>query len=159
MNKSELISKVAEFSEITKNDAGKVVSVIFEEITEALKAEDTVRLIGFGTFSVKTRAAKKGRNPQTGKEIEIPAKAVPKFTAAKKLKREVLISLQPNKEILKKLIDTFPLFKTKEVELEEVAKKSGVTSEEAMNALEFLLLHGIVKGFKRRLIYTPKNER
>lgn len=89
MNKAELISKVAELAGMTKADAEKAVDGVFESITTALKGGDDVRLVGFGSFSVASRAASKGRNPRTGAEITIPASKQPKFSAGKGLKDAV----------------------------------------------------------------------
>ncbi len=89
MNKSELVAKVAEKASLTKKDAEKAVSAIFSSIEEALVEGDKVQMIGFGTFEVKDRAARTGRNPQTGKEIEIPASKNPVFKAGKALKDAV----------------------------------------------------------------------
>jgi DNA-binding protein HU-beta len=89
MNKTELINKVAEATEMTKKDATKSVEAVFNAITEALRAGDKVQLIGFGNFEVRERAARKGRNPQTGEEIDIPASKVPAFKPGKQLKEEV----------------------------------------------------------------------
>lgn len=89
MNKTELVSAVAEKSEISKKDAAKAVDAVFASIEEALAKGDKVQLIGFGTFEVRERAARKGRNPQTGDEIEIPASKVPAFKPGKALKEAV----------------------------------------------------------------------
>lgn len=89
LNKTELINKVAEVTQMTKKDAGQAVDAIFNAITDALAAGEKVQLIGFGNFEVRDRAARKGRNPQTGEEIEIPATKVPAFKAGKQLKEEV----------------------------------------------------------------------
>ncbi|CAK4814440.1 HU family DNA-binding protein [Paenibacillus psychroresistens] len=86
MNKSELISKVAELSELSKKDATKAVESVFEAISDALKGGDKVQLVGFGNFEVRERSARKGRNPQTGQEIEIAASKVPSFKPGKALK-------------------------------------------------------------------------
>jgi len=88
MNKNDLINEVAEIVK-TKKDAQAVVDRVFSAITKALKKEDTVTIVGFGTFKVNKRAARKGRNPQTGEEIEIEAKNVPKFIPGKALKTTV----------------------------------------------------------------------
>ena len=85
MNKEELITEVAKTT-CTKAEAGKALNAVIEAIKKALKKGDKVTLIGFGTFSVTKRAARTGRNPQTGKPIKIAAKKVPKFTAGKALK-------------------------------------------------------------------------
>lgn len=89
MNKTELINAVAEASELSKKDAGKVVDAVFEAISNALTNGDKVQLIGFGNFEVRERAARKGRNPQTGEEIEIAASKIPAFSAGKALKDAV----------------------------------------------------------------------
>lgn len=89
MNKSELVAKVAEKASLTKKDAEKAVSAIFSSIEEALVEGDKVQMIGFGTFEVKDRAARTGRNPQTGNEIKIPASKNPVFKAGKALKDAV----------------------------------------------------------------------
>uniref|UniRef100_UPI003F499B5B HU family DNA-binding protein n=1 Tax=Niallia taxi TaxID=2499688 RepID=UPI003F499B5B len=89
MNKTELISAVAQSSELSKKDSTKAVDALLETITSTLKNEDKVEILGFGNFSVSERAARKGRNPQTGEEIEIAASKVPSFKAGKKLKDAV----------------------------------------------------------------------
>lgn len=86
MNKTDLINSVAEKTEMTKKDAAKAVEAVFESITEALEKGDKVQLIGFGNFEIRERAARKGRNPQTGEEIEIAAAKVPAFRPGKALK-------------------------------------------------------------------------
>lgn len=86
MNKTELVGQVAVQTGMTKKDVEKVVSAFFTTVEEALKADDKVQLIGFGTFEVRERQARKGRNPQTGAEIDIPANRVPAFKAGKALK-------------------------------------------------------------------------
>jgi DNA-binding protein HU-beta len=85
MNKADLINQIAESATITKATAGKVVQSIQKSIAAALQEGENVTLIGFGTFSVKERAARTGRNPQTGEEIQIPAKKVVKFKVGKNL--------------------------------------------------------------------------
>ncbi|WP_182101766.1 HU family DNA-binding protein [Niallia taxi] len=89
MNKTDLINAVAETSELSKKDAGKAVDAVFDSILNALKNGDSVQLIGFGNFDVRERAARKGRNPQTGEEIEISASRVPGFKPGKALKDAV----------------------------------------------------------------------
>jgi len=89
MNKAELISNVAEKTELTKKDTEKAVSAILNTIEEALSKGDKVQLVGFGTFETRERAARKGRNPQTGEEIDIAAARVPVFKAGKALKDAV----------------------------------------------------------------------
>nr|WP_207755003.1 HU family DNA-binding protein [Desulforadius tongensis] len=89
VNKAELISSVAEKTELTKKDAEKAVNALLESISEALASGDKVQLVGFGTFDVSERKERKGRNPQTGEEIIIPATKVPTFKAGKALKEMV----------------------------------------------------------------------
>ncbi len=89
MNKSELIDAIADDAELTKADAGRALDAVVNAITEALSNGDSVSLVGFGTFSVKDRAERKGRNPQTGAEITIPAAKIPSFKAGKSLKDSV----------------------------------------------------------------------
>jgi DNA-binding protein HU-beta len=89
VNKAELIAKVAEKTEMTKKDATQAVEAVFETIKEALRAGDKVQLIGFGNFEVRKRASRKGRNPQTGEEIQIAESKVPAFKPGKALKEEV----------------------------------------------------------------------
>ncbi|MBG6241037.1 MULTISPECIES: nucleoid-associated protein HU-beta [Symbiopectobacterium] len=89
MNKSQLIDKIAADADISKAAAGRVLDAIIGSVTDSLKAGDDVALVGFGTFSVRERAARTGRNPQTGKEISIPAAKVPGFRAGKSLKDAV----------------------------------------------------------------------
>ena len=89
MNKNELISKVADDTELSKSDAAKAVDSIFDSITGELKSGGDIRLVGFGTFLVTKRKATTGRNPQTGAAIDIPAANVPKFRAGKALKESV----------------------------------------------------------------------
>lgn len=86
MNKTDLVASVAEKAGMTKKDAEKVITAVFNSIEEALAKNDKVQIIGFGTFEVKTREERKGRNPQTGKEITIPASKSPVFKAGKGLK-------------------------------------------------------------------------
>ena len=89
MNKNELIDAVREAADISNKEAGLVVSAVFCEIEKALAAGDKVSLIGFGTFEVRERAARKARNPQTGELVEIPAAKAPAFKAGKTLKDAV----------------------------------------------------------------------
>ncbi len=89
MNKTELVANVAEKAGLTKKDAEKAVNALFSSIEEALVKDDKVQMIGFGTFEVKDRAARTGRNPQTGAEIKIPASKNPVFKAGKALKEAV----------------------------------------------------------------------
>ncbi len=85
MNKGDLVNEVAKVVS-TKRVAQEAVDCVFSTITKALKKKDAVTLVGFGTFKVNRRKARKGRNPQTGAEIKIKAKNVPKFSAGKALK-------------------------------------------------------------------------
>ena len=89
MNKSELIDAIAKDADISKADAGRVLDAFTDGVTAALKMGDSVTLIGFGTFKVNSRAARTGRNPQTGKELKIAARKAPAFTAGKALKDAV----------------------------------------------------------------------
>jgi len=89
MNKTELIANVAEKSGLTKKDAEKAVVGVLASIEEALSSGDKVQLVGFGTFEIRERAARKGRNPQTGEEIDIAAARVPVFKAGKALRDSV----------------------------------------------------------------------
>ena len=89
MNKNELIDAVREAADISKKEAGLVVSAVFCEIEKALSVGDKVSLIGFGTFEVRERAARKARNPQTGELVDIPAAKAPAFKAGKTLKDAV----------------------------------------------------------------------
>ncbi len=86
MNKSELIDAIAESSGLTKADAGRALDGFTGAITGALSKGDSVTLVGFGTFSVKERSERIGRNPQTGREITIKAAKIPSFKAGKSLK-------------------------------------------------------------------------
>lgn len=86
MNKAELIEAIAGETGLSKKEAGNALEATLDSITNALKAGDTIQLIGFGTFSVKERKARVGRNPQTGEEIQIQASKVPHFAAGKALK-------------------------------------------------------------------------
>ena len=89
MNKTEFIAAVAEKAEISKKDSEKALKAFVDVVTEQLKAGDKVQLVGFGTFEVSERAAREGRNPQTGETMEIKASKTPKFKAGKALKDAV----------------------------------------------------------------------
>jgi DNA-binding protein HU-beta len=89
MNKNELIAAVAEEASLSKADAQSAVDAVFSTISGELKKGGDVRLVGFGNFSVSRREASTGRNPQTGAEVQIPARNVPKFSAGKGLKDNV----------------------------------------------------------------------
>jgi DNA-binding protein HU-beta len=89
MNKSELIDALAESTEVTKSEAGRLLDGFVGTVTDVLKGGDQIVIPGFGTFSVGNRAARAGRNPQTGETIEIKASRVAKFKAGKALKEAV----------------------------------------------------------------------
>lgn len=89
MNKSQLVDKIAADANISKAAAGRALDAIIGSVTDSLKGGDDVALVGFGTFTVRGRAARTGRNPQTGKEIKIAAAKVPAFRAGKGLKDAV----------------------------------------------------------------------
>jgi DNA-binding protein HU-beta len=86
LNKTDLINEVAVKTGMTKKDTEKVVNALFDTVQGTLQTGEKVQLIGFGTFEVRQRQARKGRNPQTGQEISIPATKVPAFKAGKALK-------------------------------------------------------------------------
>lgn len=89
MNKRELVENVAREAEITRVDAEKVLDAVLDVITETLVAGEKVSLVGFGTFETKYRAAREGRNPQTGETLQIPATVAPVFKPGKTLKERV----------------------------------------------------------------------
>lgn len=89
MNKSELTAIVAEKAGLTKKDADKAVNAFVDAVTEGLVKGEKIVLVGFGSFETKQRAARKGKNPQTGSEINIPASTVPAFKAGRGLKEAV----------------------------------------------------------------------
>jgi len=89
VNKSELIEAIAASADISKAAASRALDAMIDSVTDSLKKGDSVALVGFGTFSVKERAARTGRNPQTGKPIKIAAAKVPGFKAGKALKDSV----------------------------------------------------------------------
>lgn len=89
LNKADLVNAVAEKAELTKKDAEKAVNAVFASIEEALSRDEKVQLVGFGTFEVRDRAQRTGRNPKTGEEIVIPASRVPAFKPGKALKEAV----------------------------------------------------------------------
>lgn len=86
MNKADLVARIAQEAEITRRQAEKALTALLNGVQEALSSGDSVTLVGFGTFSVMSRSARKGRNPQTGREIFIPASKTPKFRAGKSLR-------------------------------------------------------------------------
>ncbi|MDQ7830002.1 MAG: HU family DNA-binding protein [Armatimonadota bacterium] len=89
MNKEQLVEKVAAKTGLTKKDVLETVNTTLDTITSTLRRGEKVTLVGFGTFLVRRRAAREGRNPQTGAKIRIPAKRVPAFTAGKELKSAI----------------------------------------------------------------------
>ncbi len=89
MNKNDLVATVADSADLSKADSAKAVDAVFDAITAALAKGEEVRLVGFGTFAVATRAASEGRNPRTGEKITIAASKQPKFKAGKGLKDAV----------------------------------------------------------------------
>ena len=89
MTKTELAATVAAKAQITKKQADLILNATFDAIKQALVEGDKVQLIGFGTFEIRNRAARKGRNPQTNEEIDIPASKLPSFKAGKALKEAV----------------------------------------------------------------------
>ncbi|MCQ6341536.1 HU family DNA-binding protein [Bacillus cereus] len=89
MNKTELIKQVAQEANLTQKDATASVQAVLDQITQALAKSDSVQLIGFGTFEVRERSARTGRNPQTGEEMLIPGGKAPAFKAGKSLKEAV----------------------------------------------------------------------
>ncbi len=88
MNKTDLVEKVVEQTELSQNDAKLAVDAVFNSITNALAAGKKIQLVGFGTFEVRERSARKGRNPQTGEEIEIAVSKNPAFKPGKLLKEK-----------------------------------------------------------------------
>ena len=89
MNKGELIDSIASHAKITKADAGRALEATIESIEKSLKKGDRIALVGFGSFTISKRAARTGRNPQTGKEIKIAAKKVVKFKAGSELAKKI----------------------------------------------------------------------
>ncbi|WGL93878.1 HU family DNA-binding protein [Arsenophonus nasoniae] len=89
MNKTEIINQIAEKADLTKKDSEKALNAFIETVTETLKAGDEVQIVGFGSFQVKQRAARDGRNPKTGETLKIAASNVPSFKAGKTLKEAV----------------------------------------------------------------------
>lgn len=89
MNKEELVQEISKKAKVTQKDAGEVLNALVDTIQKTVAKGKKVTLVGFGTFESRKRAARTGRNPQTGKEISIPAKTVPVFSAGKKFKEVV----------------------------------------------------------------------
>lgn len=86
MNKAELVAAIADKAELSKKDAEKALKAFTDVVAEEMKKGEKIQLVGFGTFEVSSRAARVGRNPQSGKEMKIPASKAPKFKAGKALK-------------------------------------------------------------------------
>ena len=86
MNKADVVTRISNDADITRQQAERAVTVLMDSVQQALSDGDSVTLVGFGTFSVRSRAARKGRNPQTGREIFIPASKAPAFKAGKNLR-------------------------------------------------------------------------
>ena len=89
MNREELVAEIAKQTKLTQKSVGEVLTAIIDVTQDTVKKGEKVTLVGFGTFEPRKRAARNGRNPQTGKEIKIPAKTVPVFSAGKKFKEVV----------------------------------------------------------------------
>ncbi len=89
MKKTDLTNAIAEAAELSKADAGRALDAFVDAVTKALKSGDSVALVGFGTFEVRKRAAREGRNPRTGETIKIAASSIPSFKAGKALKDAV----------------------------------------------------------------------
>lgn len=89
MNKQELIAAVSEKTELTKKDTGTILEAFTEVVADTLAQGDKVQIVGFGTFETRQRAARKGRNPQTGEEMDIPESVVPAFKPGGKLKEAI----------------------------------------------------------------------
>lgn len=89
MNKSELVAAVAEKCEMSKKDVDKVLAGILETVVETVAGDEKIQLVGFGTFELRSRNARKGRDPRTGEEIDIPASNIPAFKAGKSFKEAV----------------------------------------------------------------------
>ncbi len=89
MNKTQLIEEVANSTDLSKAEAGRAIDAVFQSISRALKEGEEVSLVGFGTFAVRERSARSGRNPQTGEKIDIKASKIPSFRAGKALKDSV----------------------------------------------------------------------
>lgn len=89
MNKTEFVDAVAERADVPKSDAAKIVDALVDVVGEQLKSGEQITLVGFGTFLVSKREARKGRNPRTGEEIDIPASNVPRFKPGKALKETI----------------------------------------------------------------------
>ena len=89
MNKTELVAAIADKTELSKKDSEKALKAFTDVVAEELKKDGKVQLVGFGTFEVSKRAAREGRNPQTGKTMSIPASKAPKFKAGKALKDSI----------------------------------------------------------------------
>lgn len=95
MTKAELVEEVADAAELTKKDAERLVELVFESIIDTLNKGEKIELRGFGSFRVRSRGARRGRNPKTGEQVEIPAKRVPYFKPGKELKEIINESRVP----------------------------------------------------------------
>ena len=102
MNKTEIVAAISEKTELTKKDSEKALKALIDVVAEELKKGEKVQLVGFGTFEVSERAARTGKNPQTGAEIKIAACKAPKFKAGKALKDVVNTPAAPAKKSKKK---------------------------------------------------------
>lgn len=102
MNKTELVAAMAEKAELSKKDSEKALKAFIDVVSEELQKGEKIQLVGFGTFEVSERAARTGKNPQTGAEIKIPASKAPKFKAGKALKDVVNTPAAPAKKSKKK---------------------------------------------------------
>lgn len=89
MTKSDIVNAVADRAGLSKADAGRALAAVLDTLTDTLKRGESVSLVGFGTFAVKTRAARTGRNPQSGQSLDIPASRIPSFKPGKALKDSV----------------------------------------------------------------------
>ncbi len=97
MTKAELVEDVARAAELTKKDAERLVEIVFESIIETLNHGEKIELRGFGSFRVRERGARRGRNPKTGDPVSIPAKRVPYFKPGKELKELINVDVAPSR--------------------------------------------------------------
>ena len=97
MNKTELVNAIAEKADFSKKDAEKAVAAVLDSITDALAQGDKVQIVGFGTFEVRARAEKQGRNPKTGEAMIVPASNLPAFKAGKALKLSLIHISEPTR--------------------------------------------------------------
>jgi len=111
MTKAELVEEVADAAELTKKDAERLVELVFECIVDTLNQGEKIELRGFGSFRVRSRGARRGRNPKTGAQVEIPAKRVPYFKPGKELKElinETRSALRPSEPTMETNADRLP---------------------------------------------------